>query len=138
VTPYVPPKDEPDTELFTPKDFTENRAAGTVTCPAGQTSHYRKHGSSEHRTESRFQKATCAACPLLGRCMKNPPTENSQFGRTVSKNDHEAEYDRARQRAKTPEYASVRSEHATRRRLTESRKCQKLLWTCLGDPRDDQ
>ena len=42
------------------------------------------------------------------------------FGRSVSKNDYEAEYQRARERAKTDEFATVRREHpAVERKLNE-------------------
>ena len=40
--------------------------------------------------------------------MKNPP---KHFGRNVRKNDYEKEYQRAREKATTQAYASVRAEH---------------------------
>ena len=56
----------------------------------------------------RFARQTCQACPLLDKCMKNPP---KHFGRNVRKNDYEEEYQRAREKATTEAYASVRAEH---------------------------
>ena len=42
------------------------------------------------------------------------------FGRSVTKNDYEAEYQRARERANTDEYAAVRRRHpAVERKLNE-------------------
>lgn len=114
---YVPPKAEPVTELFGPADFAA-AAGNAVTCPAGQTSHYRQRDEQDHCTIYRFQRETCATCPLLQRCMSKPPT--GPFGRTVRKNDYQAEYQRARQKATTQAYAAVRAEHPKiERKLSE-------------------
>ena len=59
-------------------------------------------------TKYRFDAATCRACPLLSRCMKQPPARD---GRTVSKSDYQAEHQRVRDKAATPAYTAVRREH---------------------------
>ena len=41
--------------------------------------------------------------------MKKPP--RGRYGRKVHKNDYEREYRRARQKAETPRYQEVRTEH---------------------------
>jgi IS5 family transposase len=115
---YVPPKAEPATELFAAADFVADAATEAVTCPAGQTSHYRQRDEQDHSTIYRFRRETCASCPLVDRCMSKPPS--GPFGRTVRKNDYEAEYQRARQKATTEAYAAVRSEHPKiERKLSE-------------------
>jgi transposase len=108
VNTFVPPKTEPASETFDPDSFVENAEGTAVTCPAGETSRYRERDSTGRATIYRFTRQTCQACPLLDKCMKNPP---KHFGRNVRKNDYEKEYQRAREKATTEEYASVRAEH---------------------------
>ncbi len=105
---YVPTPKEGKTDAFTPEDFEEDIQRGVVTCPAGQTSKYRHHDDQKQTTKYRFQAAVCRACPLLARCMKQPP---KQWGRTVSKTDYQVEHDRARHKTSTPQYAAIRREH---------------------------
>lgn len=107
---YVPPKSDPETELFTPKDFSENAERNVVTCPAGQTSKYAERDNSHATTVYRFAAAICHACPLLLRCLKQPP--QAAFGRTVRKSDYQVEYQRVRDKAATPAYAQVRQQHS--------------------------
>jgi transposase len=105
---YVPPPQQADSELFTPQDFQEDPARGVVTCPAGQTSQSAARDPQKQTTKYRFAAAVCRACPLLVRCMTQPPREH---GRTVCKSDYQAEHQRARHKATTPQYAAVRREH---------------------------
>ncbi len=105
---YVPVPKERQTELFTPHDFEEDTEQGVVTCPAGQTSKSHYHDDQKQTTKYRFDVATCGACPLLGRCMKQAPRTH---GRTVCKTDYQTEHDRARKKTTTPQYAAVRREH---------------------------
>jgi transposase len=115
---YVPPKSEPDKDRFTPDDFTLNEGGTTVTCPAGQTSRYRQRDTGRHATIFRFTRQACDACSRQQQCMDHPGT--GAFGRSVGKNDYQAEYQRARERAKTDEFAAVRREHpAVERKLNE-------------------
>jgi hypothetical protein len=111
VNTFAPPKQEASSTLFTPNDFVEDSERRRVTCPAGQCSHYRQRDARDRGWIHRFQRTTCQDCPLLSRCMKKPPALGGPFGRTVCKNDYEAEYRRARQKATTPEYEAVRAEH---------------------------
>ena len=106
---YAPPSKEPDTEIFTPDDFVEAPTPGRVSCPAGETSSYRQRDSRGRSWIHRFKRVVCDGCELVSRCMSHPP--QGTFGRTVRKNDYEAEYERARQKATTAEYEAVRSEH---------------------------
>ena len=105
---YVPTPKESETEMFTPQDFQEDAERGVVTCPAGQTSKYRYRDEQKETNTYRFQAGVCLACPLVTRCMKQPPKSR---GRTVRKTDYQAEHDRARQKTTTPQYAAVRREH---------------------------
>ena len=114
---YVPPPKEPESKLFTPKDFEEDTERGVVTCPAKQTSKYNFRDNQKQTTKYRFEAETCQACPLRARCMKQPP---GKHGRTVCKTDYQAEHDRARQKATTPQYATIRGEHpSVERKLGE-------------------
>lgn len=115
---FVPPKEEPSDKRFTPADFTRNEDELSVTCPAGETSHYHQRDTRSNATIFRFTQKQCAGCPLLHLCVSKP--HEGTFGRTVRKNDHEAEYARARKRAQTEEYEEVRHEHpAVERKLNE-------------------
>lgn len=118
VTVYVPPKAEPAGERFTSADFIWNEEGTAVTCPAGETSQYRQRDTGRHATIFRFTRQTCDGCLLVGQCVTQPGT--GAFGRSVTKNDYEAEYQRVRQRAKTDEFATVRRQHpAVERKLNE-------------------
>jgi transposase len=117
----VPPKAEPTRGLFTPGDFAEDTEQGVVTCRAGETSRYRQRDSKQRTTIYRFTAETCQGCPLLNACMANAP---KKFGRSVRKNDYQAEYDRVRQKATTDRYAEVRKEHPkVERKLGEMLNC---------------
>jgi transposase len=106
---YVPPHPEVASEVFGPEKFVEDAQRRVVTCPAGQTSRYRQRDQRDHATIYRFDWQTCQSCPLQAQCMKDPP---QKIGRSVRKNDYEAEYQRARAKAQTPQYTAVRAEHA--------------------------
>jgi transposase len=106
---YVPPREPPDQGTIPADEFVEDQEAGHITCPAGQTSHYRQRDSERMGWIYRFKRAVCTACPLVVRCLGEIP--KGSFGRTVRRSDYEPEYQRARSRAATPEYAAVRKEH---------------------------
>jgi hypothetical protein len=116
---YVPPPKERETELFTPQDFKEDTERGVLTCPAGQTSSSHFRDEQKHMTKHRFDASVCRACSLLARCMKQSP---GRHGRTVCKTDYQAEHNRARQKATTPQFAAVRREH-----LKVERKLGELM-----------
>ncbi len=105
---YVPVPEAPESGLFTPQDFQEDKERGIVICPAGQTSAACFHEAQKQTTKYRFAADACRACPLLARCMKQTP---GRYGRTVCKSDYQAEHQRARDKVTTLQYAAVRREH---------------------------
>jgi hypothetical protein len=114
---FVPPPDQQPTGLFTAEQFTLDATATTLTCPGGQTTTTRRRNWRDHGWAYRFARSTCAACPLLAQCVKQLP---QRTGRTVSKNDYEAEYAAVHATAQTPAYAAVRRHHkAIERKLGE-------------------
>jgi IS5 family transposase len=76
---------------FTKDDFAIDLAAGTVTCPAGQT-------VSITRTAKATFGTRCRTCPLVSRCTK------SKTGRLLQLHPHEEELIAARRRAEEPEF----------------------------------
>jgi transposase len=118
VTTFVPPKTEPASTRFSATEFTLNAEGPAVTCPAGQVSQYHQRNPDRHSAIYRFTRAVCAACPLAKQCVAK--LGHGLFGRSVTKNDYEPEYQRARQRAQTADFAAVRREHpAVERKLNE-------------------
>lgn len=105
----VPVPHESASPMFTPDRFVSDPETGRVCCPAGQTSSYQERDQRGHATIHRFKRPTCEGCALLGACLGHPL--RGHFGRTVRKNDYEAEYRRARQKATTVAYQDVRAEH---------------------------
>jgi transposase len=115
---FVPPKSQPDSDLFPASSFEISESGDSVICPAGQTSRYRQKRESHNGTMFRFKRSQCDGCPLVAQCVNKPQT--GAFGRTVTKNDYEQEYERARAKAKTEQYAATRKEHpAIERKLQE-------------------
>jgi hypothetical protein len=117
---FTPPAEVLPPTVFGPERFTLTMVddSPTLTCPAGQTTTARDR-SSRHDTgwKYRFRKRQCAGCPLRAQCLINP---QSLKGRTVTKNDYEAEYAAAQAKAQTPAYAQVRRRHpAIERKLAE-------------------
>ena len=113
---FVPPKGSPNGGKFTSQEFELSEDGTFVTCPAGHSSQYKQRQQTRHTAAHRFPRETCHACPLKAQCIT--PTQN--FGRSVRKNDYEAEYEMVRQRARTDEYAEVKREHPkVERRLGE-------------------
>lgn len=109
LTVYVPPIDwvPPAPELFQPDAFTLNDAGDEVRCPGGATSRTRKRTRRGHGWRFRFSPAQCQSCPLRAQCLQ----PNTHGGRSVNKNDYEAQYRAAQQRAQTAAYQEVRREH---------------------------
>jgi transposase len=114
----VPPKPIPQSSVFPNTDFVISEDGKTVTCPAGERSSYAQDDKHKNGTIFRFKRQQCDNCPLVKQCMRKPGT--GLFGRSVQKNDYQAEYDRARAKAETDEYKAVRREHpAIERKLNE-------------------
>ena len=113
---YVPPKPETPTVHFRPEDFAEDPQQGTLTCPAGQSTARRERNPHDTGWKYRFAGNTCAGCPLRDHCIEKSTTT----GRTVIKNEYEAQYRQMRAKSQTAEYAAVRSEHPKiERKLSE-------------------
>lgn len=104
----VPAPCEPVSKLFTPEQFSKTADGLAVTCPAGQTSESRQSDKTRHTMIYRFALAVCASCPLMASCMAKAP---AKMGRTVRKNDYEAEHQKARAKAKTDAAKAIRKEH---------------------------
>jgi transposase len=114
----TPPKQVPPNDVFPNTEFKLAPDGSNVTCPAGQQSSYRQRHSRGRGTIYRFKRSQCDGCPLVKQCMPKPGS--GLFGRSVSKNDYEEEYARARAKAQTEHYAAVRREHpAIERKLNE-------------------
>jgi transposase len=114
---YVPPKPESSTAYFPPEEFREDQQQGTLTCPAGQTTGRRQRNPHDTGWKYRFDGETCAGCPIRERCLGKL---SATTGRTVIKNEYEEQYRRMRNKARTAEYAAVRSEHPKiERKLSE-------------------
>jgi transposase len=107
----VPPPKPVERETFAPERFTLHvleEGRSEVTCPAGQTTRQRERLEDKHASRYTFKASQCANCPLREQCLQNP---RSKKGRTVIKNDYEAEYRRVQEKAATPEYQATRREH---------------------------
>lgn len=112
--PPVPTRDE---GLFPAERFTLDEKGEVLTCPAGEKTSQRTPNSHGTGWRFQFRRSQCAACPLLSQCMASLPAKH---GRTVIKNDYQAEFDRLRERAQTQRYAEVRREHPkVERKLAE-------------------
>jgi transposase len=118
---FVPPRDDQPTGLFTAEAFTLDASQTTLTCPGGQTTTKRRRSSTDHGWAYRFPRATCAACPLQAQCVEKLP---QHLGRTVIKNDYEAEYRAAQAKTQTPAYAEVRRRH----RVIEHKLGEMVRW----------
>jgi transposase len=109
LTVYVPPIDwrVPAPELFQPDVFTLTEGRDEVRCPGGATSRMRERTQRGHGWRFRFAPAQCQPCPLRAQCLQ----PNTRGGRSIIKNDYEAQYRAAQQRAQTVAYHEVRREH---------------------------
>jgi transposase len=104
----VPPTEPSPAAGFPPESFQLDAATGEVTCPAGQTTRRRERNARDTGWKYRFSASQCAGCPLRQECLVNPETTGA---RTVIKNDYEATYRAAREKAKTLRYQEVRAQH---------------------------
>lgn len=117
---FTPPRDFNQNEGFAASEFETVESGERVRCPAGELS--RKASRKANKPNNvfyDFSRAVCAACPLLAQCAPNF-NPKGRTGRRVTKNEFEEEYAKAREKAKTPEYAEVRKQHpAIERKLNE-------------------
>jgi transposase len=107
---FTPPTEMPPPTVFTPERFTLKVLDDlpTLTCPAGQTTQQRARNRHDNGWKYQFPGRQCAGCALREQCLTNP---QSRKGRTVTKNDYEAEYAAAQAQARTPAYQEVRRQH---------------------------
>jgi transposase len=113
---FTPPSQRIPLTVFGPEEFALSEDKKVLTCPAGQTTTQHERTTTDRGVKFRFAKKQCGACALRPKCLADPKTP----GRTVVKNDYEAEYKAAQAKAQTPEYAKVRKEHpAIERKLSE-------------------
>jgi hypothetical protein len=104
----VPPTEPAEAGGFPPEAFTLDAAGEELTCPAGETTRTRQRNTNGTGWKYRFAARHCDGCPLRRRCFTDPEKGRR---RTVIKNDHEAAYRAAREKAKTPRYREVRRVH---------------------------
>ena len=79
-----------------------------VTCPAGQTTRQRERLKDKHGCRYTFKPSQCAGCSMREQCLQKP---QGKKGRSVTKNDYEAEYRKVHEKAATPEYTQTRRAH---------------------------
>ncbi len=104
----VPPKEEYAAAGFPPDRFVLDAAQGELTCPAGQSTRKRDRNTNGTGWKYRFSAGQCKDCPLRRQCLAKPETTRA---RTVIKNNYEETYRAAREKAATPRYQEVRSQH---------------------------
>ena len=115
-------------------DLTADDGAGSVTCPAGETTtDYRMARDSRNRPVKlfRFPFAVCSACPLRERCLGGPVGRSERParrppGRQVQLHYHEATLQAARAAQKTPAQRQALQERLRPRAKVE-RKIAELL-----------
>jgi len=119
LTVYVPPHPSSSDRVgyFTADDFGLVEDGQVCVCPVEEETRVRSRNPNNTAWVFYFKRSQCLGCLLRPRCMPALPTKS---GRTVSKNDYQAEYAAARQLARTPAYAQVRQEHPkVERKLAE-------------------
>ncbi len=133
----VPPPPMPERTTFGPERFTLqvlDDGSRVLTCPAGQTSRPRQHNTHPTATQFVFKAESCATCPLREQCFPNPARKT---GRTVVKNDYQADYDKVQTKAMTPEYEQTRRVHPKiERKLNELARHHRCRRACFrGKPK---
>lgn len=113
---FTPPTERISLTVFGPEQFTLSADGATLTCPAGQSTTQHERNAHDTGEKFRFSKKQCGGCAMREQCLSGPQTKS----RSVIKNEYEADYKAARDKAQTPEYAKVRQEHpAIERKLSE-------------------
>lgn len=132
----VPVPQTPPSTKFGPERFalTVVDAVAVLECPAGQTTTARE--KVEEGFKYRFAPTHCANCPLRGACLQKPERPT---GRTVIKNEHQAEYDKANAKTTTAAYAETRRQHPRIERkladLTRNHGARRAVYRGLGKVR---
>jgi len=104
----VPPTERPAGTKFGVERFALNVVGelAELTCPAGQTTRLREQVPEGYKY--RFDAQQCVGCALREECLQKP---DGGGGRSVIKNEFAPEYEKAKAKALTPEYAKTRKEH---------------------------
>ena len=105
---FVPPPPLPVSPYFGADQFTLDARGEVLTCPGGQQTTAKARTPPKTGWQFTFARRLCAGCALRASCMAELSRHK---GRTVVKNDYQAEYEAARERAQTARYAAVRREH---------------------------
>jgi transposase len=119
LTVYVPPHSQgiEQTPYFKPDHFQLSPDGTRLMCPNEAETEHRHRNGKDTAWVFQFKHSQCIGCPLVNHCMKKLPAKQ---GRSVSKNDYQAEYEAARQLAQTETYAQVRQQHPkVERKLAE-------------------
>ena len=110
----MPPPAPVETPVFGPEAFVLDAEQGVVTCPGGQQTATKARSAHDTGWKFVFARRQCAGCPLQAQCLATLPQKK---GRSVIKNDYQAEYDAARARATTGAMrrcgASIRGSNAS-------------------------
>ena len=97
VTLNTPPRQVISHGKFPKTAFVYDTEADTYTCPQGHTLSHRGTNRKLGERHYRPDRGTCDTCPLRASCT------SSKTGRTVTRNRYEAEWERQRAHACTPE-----------------------------------
>jgi len=128
----VPPPATPARTTFGPERFALTvleDGRPVVTCPNGQTSPPGSRNGQPPAYRFTFKTEQCAACPLREQCLQSSA---NKCGRTVLKNDYQAEYDQIQAKAKTPEYQETRRVHPkVERKLGELARHHRCRQVCF-------
>lgn len=93
----TPPRQVTSHGTFPKTAFVYDAEADTYTCPHGQRLSHRGTNRKNGERHYRPDLGTCDACPLRESCT------TSKTGRTVTRNRYEAQWERQRAHARTPE-----------------------------------
>ena len=106
---------------LTKEAFVYDQERDCYWCPRGEqltrrntTSELTQRGRRSQRTRYRAEASTCAACPLMSRCVKAKPSQ--QKGREISRYDHDPYKERLAERMATDE---AQQKYARRREVGE-------------------
>jgi len=97
VTLNTPPRQVPSHGKFPKTEFVYDAEADTYTCPARRLLSHRGTNHKLGERHYRPDRGTCPDCPLRESCT------TSKTGRTITRNRYEAEWERQRDHARTPE-----------------------------------
>jgi transposase len=95
----TPPRPASNSGLYPKRDFVYQAETDTYTCPNFETlSHVSTNSKTEDKTY-RTEKGTCLTCALREQCT----TSKSESGRSITRSKYEAQFERQRDHARTPE-----------------------------------